>query len=147
MRTHNTGVVSWIPPCVPIKTSLVRKATGNHLINSTSLGKTQSPVSGFCYARNRLCNASLVSSSMISFKVAYGRPTLLVASGVQRRRFLQVHHCDGEVSCKGESFSPPRLQKHGIKTHKAIHFLGGFFRKYRGLFVAFLYMSRLDVFS
>ena len=33
-----------------------RKATGNHLIKSTSLEKTQSPVSGFCHARNRVCN-------------------------------------------------------------------------------------------
>ena len=57
MRTHNTGVVSSIPPCVTFKTPLVRKATGNHLMNSTSLGKTQNPVSGFCYARNRVCNA------------------------------------------------------------------------------------------
>ena len=39
------------------QSSLVRKATGKHLMNSTSLGKTQSPVSGFCYAQNRVCNA------------------------------------------------------------------------------------------
>ena len=30
---------------------------GNHLMDSTSLEKTQSPVSAFCYARNRVCNA------------------------------------------------------------------------------------------
>ena len=36
---------------------LVRKATGNHLIKSTSLEKTQNPVSGFCYARNRVRSA------------------------------------------------------------------------------------------
>ena len=42
MRTHNKWVVSSSPACVPIKTSLVRKATGNHLINSTSLEETQS---------------------------------------------------------------------------------------------------------
>ena len=50
MRTHNTGVVSSIPPSVTFKMSLVRKATGNHFMNSISLEKTQSPVSGFCYA-------------------------------------------------------------------------------------------------
>ena len=57
MRTHNTALVSSIPPCVTFKTPLVRKAMGNHLMNSTSLEKTQSLVSGFCYARNRVCNA------------------------------------------------------------------------------------------
>ena len=35
-----------IPPCVTFKAPLVRKATGNHLINSTSLEETHSPVSG-----------------------------------------------------------------------------------------------------
>ena len=39
------------------KTPLVRKATGSHFIKSTSLDKTQSPVSGFCDASNRVCNA------------------------------------------------------------------------------------------
>ena len=37
MWTYNTGVVSLIPPCVTFKTPLVRKAAGNHLMNSTSL--------------------------------------------------------------------------------------------------------------
>ena len=46
MRTHNAGVVSSIPPCVTFKTPLVRKAMGSHLLNSTSLEKTHSPVSG-----------------------------------------------------------------------------------------------------
>ena len=57
MRTHSTGVASSIPPCVTFKTPLVKKATGNHLMKSTSLEKAQSPVSGLCYARNRVCNA------------------------------------------------------------------------------------------
>ena len=39
MRTHNTGVFSWIPPCINFKTPLARKATGNHLMNSISLEK------------------------------------------------------------------------------------------------------------
>ena len=39
MRTHNTGVVSSILPCVTLKTPSVRKATGNHLVNSISLEK------------------------------------------------------------------------------------------------------------
>ena len=38
-------------------TSLVRKATGNHLIKFHFPRKAQSPVSGFCYARNGVCNA------------------------------------------------------------------------------------------
>ena len=36
---RNTGVVSSIPPCVTFKTPLVRKATGNHLMNSSSQAK------------------------------------------------------------------------------------------------------------
>ena len=47
--------------CVPIKISLVWKATGNHFFNSISLEKTQSPVSVLCYAPNRVCNAVLVT--------------------------------------------------------------------------------------
>ena len=39
MRTRKTGVVTSIPPCVTIIMPLVRNATGNHLIKSTSLGK------------------------------------------------------------------------------------------------------------
>ena len=39
MWTHNKGVVSSIPPCVTFKTPLAKKATGNHLMNSTSLEK------------------------------------------------------------------------------------------------------------
>ena len=54
VQTHNAGVITSIPPCVAFKTPLVRKATGNHLMNSTSLERTQSAVSGFCYARNRV---------------------------------------------------------------------------------------------
>ena len=42
-----------------MKILLPMKATGNHLLKSTSLVKTQSPVSGFCYARNRICNGIL----------------------------------------------------------------------------------------
>ena len=33
----------------------VRKARGSHIIKSISLEKTQRSVSGFCYARNRVC--------------------------------------------------------------------------------------------
>ena len=35
MRTHNTGVVSSIPPCVTFKTPLARKETQNRLMNAT----------------------------------------------------------------------------------------------------------------
>ena len=37
MRIHNTGVVSEIPPCVTVKTPLVKMTTGNYIMNSTSL--------------------------------------------------------------------------------------------------------------
>ena len=56
MQTYNTGLVSSVPPCVTIKSPFVRKGMGDHLIKSSSLEKSQSPVSGFCYARNRVCD-------------------------------------------------------------------------------------------
>ena len=79
MRTHSTGVV---------KTALVRKATGNHLMNTTSLGKTQSLVSGFCYARNRACNAVIIIDNDSCFVggplekqlMLKGRPSLIKES-------------------------------------------------------------------
>ena len=37
----------------------MRIATGNHLIRSNFLERTKSPVSGRCYARNRVCNAAV----------------------------------------------------------------------------------------
>ena len=52
VRTHYAGVVSSIPPCVTIKSPLIWKVTGNHLIESTFLDKTQKTVSGFCYLWN-----------------------------------------------------------------------------------------------
>ena len=52
---YYTGVVSSIPLCVTFKTPLVRKATGNQLMDYTSLEKTRSPVSGLCYALNQVC--------------------------------------------------------------------------------------------
>ena len=59
MQTHDTGLVSPIPPCVTIKTPLARKATGYHFMKSTSLEETQSPVSGFCCAQTRVYDAGL----------------------------------------------------------------------------------------
>ena len=56
-RLKKTEVVSSMPANVTVKRPLVRKAKGNHLTNSTSLETAQSPVSGFCYARNRVCKA------------------------------------------------------------------------------------------
>ena len=47
MRIQTTWVVSSNLPCVTMKTPLLRKATGNHPINSTSPEKTQSPVSAY----------------------------------------------------------------------------------------------------
>ena len=51
----DTEVVSLNPTCIKIETPLARRATRNDLIKSTFLEKTQSPVSGLCYARNRVC--------------------------------------------------------------------------------------------
>ena len=34
MQTHNAGVVSSILPCITIKTPLMRKATGNHVLKN-----------------------------------------------------------------------------------------------------------------
>ena len=52
----NTEVMSLDLTGVTAKTSLARKATGGHLINSTSLGKTQSLVFDFCCAGNQVCD-------------------------------------------------------------------------------------------
>ena len=57
MQTHNTGVVSSNPARVTTKTRLASKATGNNLIKSTYLEKTQSPFSGFSYARSQVYDA------------------------------------------------------------------------------------------
>ena len=57
MWTRDVGVAGSNPALVTIKTPLVGKATGSHLIKSTSLGRTQTPASGFCYARNRVRDA------------------------------------------------------------------------------------------
>ena len=49
---HDTGAANSNPARVTIKALLAMKATGNLFIMFTALKKTQSPVSGFCYARN-----------------------------------------------------------------------------------------------
>ena len=46
------------------KIPLGKKATGNHLVKSTSLEKAQSPVSGFCYPQNRVCQTLLVRKAL-----------------------------------------------------------------------------------
>ena len=61
MRTHITGVVSLIPPCHN-KYALVGRATGNHLMNSTSLEKKLGALfTGFCYARIRIRDVAVVA--------------------------------------------------------------------------------------
>ena len=66
-----------------MKILLARKATENDLIKSTSLEKAQSPVSGFCYARNRVCNAAAAASDNVytrsgvkSRKTAFSKKTV-----------------------------------------------------------------------
>ena len=39
-------------------------------MNSTSLEKTQSPVSGFCNARNRVCNAVFLTAALKFFSIS-----------------------------------------------------------------------------
>ena len=73
MPSHNTGVVGSIHPCVTFKAPLVRKATGNHLVNSSSLEEIQSPVSGFCYARNRVCEAVVLEVLVAYTKLNDGK--------------------------------------------------------------------------
>ena len=55
---------------VTIEKPLVRKATGYHVVNPTSLEKIQRHVYGFCYARNRECNG-------VSDYVSRNRPHLV----------------------------------------------------------------------
>ena len=46
MCIHGTGVVSSNAACLPIKTPLLKKVTGNHLKKPSFLAETQSSVSG-----------------------------------------------------------------------------------------------------
>ena len=50
VQRADAGVVMSNPARDTIKIPLARYATGDHLIKSISLEKTQSFVSGFCYA-------------------------------------------------------------------------------------------------
>ena len=90
VQTHNAGVITSIPPCVTFQTPLVRKATGNHLMNSTSLERTQSPVSGFCYARNRVWSNCwrpsrlIIKRSRNQRQVQGRRENLLLGGGGRR---------------------------------------------------------------
>ena len=45
-----------------LKNAIGEEAIGSHLMTSTSLEKTQSPVSGFCSTRNRVCNAAEIGN-------------------------------------------------------------------------------------
>ena len=56
VRTYNKVVMSSNPTRVTIKMALTREAMESHLIKPTSLEKTQSILSGFCYILNRVCN-------------------------------------------------------------------------------------------
>ena len=73
MRTHNTGVVSSIPPCVTFKTPLVRKATGNHLMKSISLEKLRalSLVSATLEIEHAMKLVSLLAASWYQFLYHY----------------------------------------------------------------------------
>ena len=92
MRTRSIRVVSSIPSCVTYKTQLARKATVNHL-KFTSLEKTQSPVSGFCYARNRMCQIPLARKATGNhLKFHFPRKTQSPVSGFcyARNRMCQI---------------------------------------------------------
>ena len=49
------------PARVTIETPLVRKVTGNRIIKSFSVEKTQNPVSDFFQDQKKVCNAVFVS--------------------------------------------------------------------------------------
>ena len=72
-RDHSFIVHSLDHP-MPVGVGETRKNSELHI--------PQSPIAAPDFAP-----VSPVSSSMMPFKVKYGRPTVLVASGVQRRRF------------------------------------------------------------
>ena len=57
MRTHNTGAVSSIPQCANFKNAIGEEGNGKPPHEFHFPRKTQSPASGFCYARNRVRNA------------------------------------------------------------------------------------------
>ena len=114
MRTHNTGVVSSIPPCVTFKTSLARKATGNHLMNSTSLEKkTQSPFSGCCYARNLVCDAEYkkqIPSAKQKCVKTYQITTDFVKAKPQTNQNISSHFSSSGIPSENETSG-----KHDIK--------------------------------
>ena len=57
VQTHDTGGCEFESCTYRDQNTMVSMATGGHLIKSTSLEEVKIPVSGFCYARNRVCNA------------------------------------------------------------------------------------------
>ena len=68
VQTHNAEIASSNPARLTIKTPLVKTATGNHLINATSLVKTQSSVSGF-YHSSRPEQQIHISNSLAAVEV------------------------------------------------------------------------------
>lgn len=68
VRTSNARVVN---STRVNKTPLVGKTTGKYLMKSAFLEKAQSPVSCFCYGRNRACNAVCRSSQFILKPLCY----------------------------------------------------------------------------
>ena len=71
VRIKNAGVVSSNPIRVSMKTRPWQLK--NHLFKSTSLDKTPSPVSGFCYARNRVCNTAGFIQLIASLRTRHDR--------------------------------------------------------------------------
>ena len=82
MQIYSAGDVSSNPAHATMETPLVGKATGNHLIKFTSLGRTQHLVSGFCYVRNQVCNVVILlspeqlSSTLYSLAMAIEEETI-----------------------------------------------------------------------
>ena len=121
MRTHNTGVVSSIPPCVTFKTPLVMKATGNHLMNSTSLEKNSEPCLWFLLRSKSSMQWNLNSVSReaagnifslhISFTGGQGlrRPhaRFLPALSLCPSSSKWVHILKMEAKCIEEGIQPP----------------------------------------
>ena len=67
MWTHNEGVVSSIPPCVTFSNTIGKESNGKPPHEFHFPRKPQSPVAGFCYARNRLCDAVFFMFVIINY--------------------------------------------------------------------------------
>ena len=91
MWGHKTGVFSSNPTRATIKTPLVRNATGNHLIKSTSLENTKMPTSGFCYA----LYTRHAPSDFVNLPPSGDSPILRLAKFCQQCNYAKIKAMNG----------------------------------------------------